>query len=207
MLDPLMRRLIDPPLAKMAAMVVRLPLGISANKVTLAGFILGLVACALAAQGHFLAALGALLLNRLADGLDGAIARHNGAESDIGAYLDIVCDFIIWALLPLAFIAHAPENAFAAALLLSSFAMSMTVFLAFAIMAEKKGLKSQAQGKKHFFYLSGLAEGTETIGFFVFVMLFPAYFSVGAMVFALIVGVSVIGRILVALSSLTQSKE
>jgi phosphatidylglycerophosphate synthase len=192
MLDPLMRRLIDPPLAKMAAMVVRLPVGISANKVTLAGFILGLVACALAAQGHFLAALGALLLNRLADGLDGAIARHNGAESDIGAYLDIVCDFIIWALLPLAFIAHA---------------MSMTVFLAFAIMAEKKGLKSQAQGKKHFFYLSGLAEGTETIGFFVFVMLFPAYFSVGAMVFALIVGVSVIGRILAAMSSLTQSKE
>ena len=207
MLDPLMRRLIDPPLAKMAALVAHAPIGISANQLTLVGFALGLAACGLAAQGLFLAALAALLLNRLADGLDGAIARQTGAESHIGAYLDIVCDFIVWALLPLAFIAHDVENALAAALLLASFAMSMTVFLAFAIMAEKKGLSSQAQGKKHFFYLSGLAEGTETIGFFVFVMLFPAYFSVGAMVFALIVGVSVIGRIFTALSSLQQGNQ
>jgi len=204
MLDPLMRRLIDPPLAAMAAYR---PKGFTPNKMTLVGLAFGLAACVLVAHGYFLTALAALLLNRLADGLDGAIARHDGAESLIGAYLDIVCDFIVWALLPLGFLAHNPENAMAAALLLSSFAMSMTVFLAFAIMAEKKGLSSQAQGKKHFFYLSGLAEGTETIGFFVLVMLLPSAFSVGATIFALIVYVSVLGRILAALSSLADSQK
>ena len=52
------------------------------------------------------------------------------------------------------------DSAIAAAVLLSSFSMSMTVFLAFAIMAEKRGLETNTQGYKNFFYIAGLAEGT-----------------------------------------------
>ena len=119
----------------------------------------------------------------------------------MGAYLDIVSDFILWAILPLAFILHDMRNAFAAALLLSSFAMSMTVFLAFAIQAEKRGTVSEAQGKKGFYYLAGLAEGTETILFFIAALLYPQNFAPLALLFAAFVFLSVCGRLIVSFQS------
>ena len=198
MLDAAMRRLIDPPLNAAAAAIGT---KISANHITIGGFLLGLVSCYAVAQGLFAAALVFLLLNRLADGLDGAVARQTAA-TDLGAYLDIVSDFVIWALLPLAFIWHDSDNAFAAALLLSSFAMSMTVFLAFAIQAEKRGVTSEAQGKKGMYYLAGLAEGTETIAFFVITMLYPAFFVPAALLFAAFVYLSVMGLIMVSVRAL-----
>jgi hypothetical protein len=73
--------------------------------------------------------------------------------------------------------------------------MSMTVFLAFAIMAEKRGLETDAQGRKSFFYVAGLAEGTETIAFFAIVIIWPGAFIPAAFVYAGIVYVSVIGRV------------
>ena len=198
MLDAPMRRLIDPPLNAAAAAISN---KISANQITIGGFLLGLVSCYAVAQGEFIAALIFLLLNRLADGLDGAVARRT-APSDLGAYLDIVADFLLWALLPLAFLVHDGDNAVAAAILLSSFAMSMTVFLAFAIQAEKLGLTSEAQGKKGMYYLAGLAEGTETIGFFAVTLIYPTAFIPAALLFAAFVYLSVIGRLMVSVQSL-----
>jgi len=198
MLDAPMRRLIDPPLNAAAAAISN---KISANQITIGGFLLGLVSCYAVTQGEFIAALIFLLLNRLADGLDGAVARRT-APSDLGAYLDIVADFLLWALLPLAFLVHDGDNAVAAAILLSSFAMSMTVFLAFAIQAEKLGLTSEAQGKKGMYYLAGLAEGTETIGFFTVTLIYPTAFIPAALLFAAFVYLSVIGRLMVSVQSL-----
>ena len=191
MLDPLMRRLIDPPLNKAAGYW---PSVITANQITIIGFGVGLAACWAVASHAYELALLLLIINRLGDGLDGAVARRNGA-TDLGAYLDIVADFLLWSLLPLAFIIGTPQNAVAAAVLLSSFAMSMVVFLAFAIMAEKRGVSTESQGKKSFFYMAGLAEGTETIGFFAFVMIAPTYFTPAAYGFAVLVYLSVIGRL------------
>ena len=191
MLDPLMRRLIDPPLKGAAAIW---PRRISANQITIFGLVLG-VGCFLAiATNAMTAALTLLALNRLADGLDGAVARAQ-TPSDLGAYLDIVSDFVLWGLLPIGFIILDSNNAIAAAVLLSSFSMSMTVFLAFAIMAEKRGLETDAQGNKNFFYIAGLAEGTETIAFFAIVIIWPGAFIPAAFVYAGIVYLSVIGRV------------
>ncbi len=191
MLDPFMRRLIDPPLNGVAAIW---PRKISANQVTIFGLVLG-VACFLAITINTMtAALILLALNRLADGLDGAVARAQ-TPSDLGAYLDIVSDFVLWGLLPIGFIILDSNNAIAAAVLLSSFSMSMTVFLAFAIMAEKRGLETNTQGYKNFFYIAGLAEGTETIAFFAIVIIWPGIFIPAALVYAGIVYVSVIGRV------------
>ena len=198
MLDSTMRRLIDPPLNAAAGIIGT---KISANSITIGGFLLGVGAAYAVTQGQFTAALILLLLNRMADGLDGAVARQTAA-SDLGAYLDIVSDFILWAILPPAFILHDMRNAFAAALLLSSFAMSMTVFLAFAIQAEKRGTVSEAQGKKGFYYLAGLAEGTETILFFIAALLYPQNFAPLALLFAAFVFLSVCGRLIVSLQSL-----
>ena len=200
MLDSPVRKLIDPPLNAAAN---RFPEGISANSITITGFFFGILSFFAILEGQFTLALVFLALNRLCDGLDGAVARRH-TPSDLGAYLDIVADFLIWALLPLGFVLHDDRNALAAAVLLSSFAMSMTVFLAFAMLAEKRGLSSEAQGKKGFYYLAGLAEGTETIAFFALVMLLPGLFIPAALVFAGFVYLSVLGRLIFCINQLRE---
>lgn len=200
MLDSPVRKLIDPPLNAAAN---RFPERISANSITIIGFFLGILSFFAILEGQFTLALVFLALNRLCDGLDGAVARCH-KPSDLGAYLDIVADFLIWALLPLGFVLHDDRNALAAAVLLSSFAMSITVFLAFAMLAEKRGLSSDAQGKKGFYYLAGLAEGTETIAFFALVMLLPGLFIPAALVFAGFVYLSVLGRLIVCINQLRE---
>ena len=200
MLDSPVRKLIDPPLNAAAN---RFPEGISANSITIAGFFLGILSVFAILEGQFTLALVFLALNRLCDGLDGAVARRH-KPSDLGAYLDIVADFLIWALLPLGFVLHDDRNALPAAVLLSSFAMSMTVFLAFAMLAEKRGLSNEAQGKKGFYYLAGLAEGAETIAFFALVMLLPGLFIPAALVFAGFVYLSVLGRLIVCINQLRE---
>lgn len=200
MLDPLARKLIDKPLNALSKPISA---RISANSITIIGFLIGILSFIAIFKGQFTLALVFLALNRLCDGLDGAVARRQ-TPTDLGAYLDIIADFLLWALLPLGFMLYNPQNAFAAAVLLSSFAMSMTAFLAFAMMAEKRGLSTEAQGKKGFFYLAGLAEGTETIGFFVLIMVKPEWFTNAALFFAGFVFLSVIGRLIVSVNSLRE---
>lgn len=200
MLDPLARKLIDKPLNALSKPISA---RISANSITIIGFLIGILSFIAIIKGQFTLALVFLALNRLCDGLDGAVARRQ-TPTDLGAYLDIIADFLLWALLPLGFMLYNPQNAFAAAVLLSSFAMSMTAFLAFAMMAEKRGLSTEAQGKKGFFYLAGLAEGTETIGFFVLIMVKPEWFIPAALFFAGFVFLSVIGRLIVSVNSLRE---
>lgn len=191
MLDPIARRIIDPPLNWVAQKI-----SVSPNLITIIGFGLGVISLIFIIYEYFLLGLAFLLLNRLADGLDGAIARVHNQTSDLGAYLDIVADFLLWALLPLGFAYINPANAMPAAILLSSFAMSMTTFLAFAILAEKRNLATTNQGKKSFFYLAGLAEGTETILFFSACYIWPSLFITFALAFSALVYLSSIGRIL-----------
>tara|TARA_B110000971_G_scaffold214414_1_gene246453 strand:+ start:4628 stop:5227 length:600 start_codon:yes stop_codon:yes gene_type:complete len=195
-----MRKWMDSPLNSAAKIF---PQKISANSITIVGFLIGVISFIAIIKGQFTLALVFLAINRILDGLDGAVARRHGA-TDLGGYLDITADFLLWALLPLGFMLHTPETAFAAAILLSSFAMSMSVFLAFAILAEKRGASSTAQGQKSFFYLAGLAEGTETIGFFAFVMVYPQFFIPAALIFSAIVYISVLGRLMVSIQQLKE---
>lgn len=173
MLDAALRRLIDPPLDAAARRLRATP--ISADAVTLAGFAVGLLAVPLIAAEHYVAGLAAILLNRLADGLDGAIARQRG-PTDRGGFLDIVCDFLFYGAVPFAFALARPENAVAAAFLIFSFVGTGASFLAYAILAAKRGLRTEARGRKAFYHLGGLTEGGETIAVFVAFCLFPAAF-------------------------------
>ena len=91
MLDSTIRPLIDPPLDALGALMARL--GLSANSITVLGFLIGAGACAAIVAGSFWVALGLVVANRLADGLDGAVARRTGS-TDVGGYLDIVLDMI-----------------------------------------------------------------------------------------------------------------
>jgi phosphatidylglycerophosphate synthase len=193
MLDPWSRRLIDPPLNAVGAMLARAGLG--ADAVTLAGLVIGLGAVPALAFGHFWLALGLILANRLADGLDGAIARAAGA-SDRGGYLDIVADFVFYGLIPFGFaLADPARNALPAAFVLASFMGTASSFLAFAALAAKRGLTTTRRGQKSFYHLGGLAEGSETILFLVAGCLFPAWFPWLAWGFGALCWLTTLGRV------------
>lgn len=174
MLDRFARPLIDPPLNRLGhALAGR---GVTADAVTLAGFGLGLLAALVIALGAPGWALLPLLASRLLDGLDGAVARAT-RTSDFGGYLDIWCDFAFYGAVPFAFALLDPSNAVPAAFLLLSFYVNGASFLGYSIMAEKRGLSTQAQGVKSLYYSAGLLEGTETIVFFVLLCLLPQLFA------------------------------
>lgn len=193
MLDARIRPWIDGPLNRIGHLLA--DWGVTPNLVTIAGFVLGLFAMVAIASGAFLTGLILFLANRGLDGLDGAVARAT-AKTDLGGYLDIVADFLIYSGLVFAFaFADPATNGLAAAALLWSFMATGCTFLAFAIMAEKRQLSTAAQGQKSLYYLSGLAEGTETILFFVVCCLWPAHFATLAWIFFAICLISAAGRV------------
>ncbi len=174
MLDAKLRPLIDPPLN--AAGRALAGAGVTANGLTFAGLALGLAAAAAIAVGHLGWGLALIIANRLADGLDGAVARARG-PSDLGGYFDIVADFAFYVSVPLGFGLLAPANLLPALVLVASFVLTGVSFLAFAVIAAKRGAETQAHGRKSFFYSTGLAEGAETIAVFIAMCLAPAWFG------------------------------
>jgi len=192
MLDRAARRLVDPVLEQLAAAAQQRNL--TANQVTIAGFACGLAAMAAIALQSYGLGLLLLLANRLADGVDGALAKRNG-PTDLGGYLDIVLDFIVYAGAAFAFALAQPEHAVAAAFLIFSFMGTGSSFLAFAIFAAKRQLDGEAAANKSFYYLGGITEGTETILLFVVVLLFPGWFPAAAYIYGMLCWLTTIGRI------------
>ncbi len=184
MLDAVARRIIDPPLDLLARVVART--GISANALTLIGFVLGLlVLVALTLQAYYWA-LGLIVANRFFDGLDGAVARLEGI-TDLGGYFDVVGDFIFFGAVALGFALADPDaNALAACFLLFSFMGTEASFLAYAALAEKRHFHTERFGKKSLYYLGGMVEATETFGVYVLACLVPAWFPAIAVIFGVL---------------------
>jgi len=175
---PLQRRVLA-PLARFLA-----GRGVVADQLTLAGFATGLAALPLAAIGAYGWALAAVLLNRLADGLDGAVARETRPTAR-GAFLDIAFDFAFYALVPLGFaLADPGRNALPAAILIAAFVGTGSSFLAFAVLAGQAGRAAPRYPTKGIYYLGGLTEGAETIAVFVAMCLWPRAFPWFAGIFA-----------------------
>ncbi|HRW13635.1 CDP-alcohol phosphatidyltransferase family protein [Amaricoccus sp.] len=182
MLDAMIRPLIDPPLDRAGRSLAARGLG--ADALTLAGLVLGLAAAAVIAAGAPGWALLPLAASRLADGLDGAVARAT-RRTDLGGYFDITADFMVYGAVPLGFVLLQPgTNAVPGAVLLLSFYVNGASFLGFAILAEKRGLETRARGAKSIHHSGGLLEGTETIAFFVVLCLWPGGFPGLALGFA-----------------------
>ena len=168
--------------------------GVTADQITLAGFAMGLLSVPLLAFGLFLPALAAILLNRLADGLDGIVARMT-QPTDRGAFADIAFDFAFYAAVPLGFaLADPSRNALAATVLIASFVGSGSSFLAFAVIAAGRGQRAADYPTKGIYYLGGLTEGSETILFFAAVCLWPGAFPSLALVFAALCAITAATR-------------
>ncbi|MEQ8781517.1 MAG: CDP-alcohol phosphatidyltransferase family protein [Roseibium album] len=200
MFDARIRPLIDPLLNRLGLALANA--GVGPIFVTLVGFAMGMGAAVAIAAGYFLLGFVLIAFNRIADGLDGAVARAT-RKTDLGGYLDITLDFAFYGVIPLAFALQDPAaNALPAAALLCSFYANGSAFLAFAIMAERRGLSTDRQGQKSLYYLGGLAEGTETIALFLLMALLPDWFPVLAWAFAAVCFVSAGARVMIGVKSL-----
>lgn len=197
MLDRHIRPLIDPVLNRLGARIAHH--GISANEVTLAGLGFGLAAALMLALGlPGVLALLPLMIGRVLDGLDGAVARASGEKSDFGGYLDLLCDFAFYGAVPLAFALRNDSNGAAAAFLLAAFYVNGASFLGYAALAAKRGMETTAQGVKSLYYSAGLLEGSETVAFFVALCLWPEAFRPLAVGFGLLCLVTASARALLA---------
>jgi len=193
MLDRFLNAALQRPLQRIATSLIAM--GLHADQVTWAGFVVGLSAIPLIALGQADWALLSIALNRLADGLDGAMARLT-QPTDLGAFLDISLDFLFYASIPLAFVLADPVgNGLAGAVLIYSFIGTGCTFLAFAVLAAKRGTTSTAYPGKGFYYLGGLTESTETIAVFGLMCLLPQWFAVLAYGFASLCALTTVTRI------------
>lgn len=176
-LVPLQHRLLAP----LARNLARRAIG--ADSLSVLGFAVGALTVPALAFHVWYLALAFLAMNRVLDGLDGAVARLAG-PTDRGAFLDIALDFVFYALFPLGFALAAPQNALPAAVLIAAFVGTGSSFLAFAALAAKRGTQATAYPTKGIYYLGGLTEGFETIAVFALMCLFPAAFPALALTYA-----------------------
>ncbi len=162
---------------------------------------IGAAAALAIVQQAYLTGAVLIVLSRLCDGLDGVVARTNGA-TDFGGYLDIVLDFAFYGIIPFAFaLADPMTNAAAAAALLLSFYVNGASFLAYAILAAKRGDETEARGKKSIFFTTGLAEASETLAVFLAACMWPSWFPLLAWAFAAICIYTAFSRMLLARAS------
>jgi phosphatidylglycerophosphate synthase len=193
MLDRHIVPLIKPAMDSIARLLLRF--GVKADHVTLMAFGLGIVAAILIVYQHYLAGAVFILLSRLCDALDGALARLT-VPTDAGGYLDISLDFLFYASIPLTFaFANPAANALPAAVLLAAFMGTGSSFLAFAALAAKRGIQNVDYPHKSFYFSGGLTEATETLVFFMAICIWPGHFEVLAYLFTALCCVTIATRI------------
>ncbi len=145
---------------------------ISANTVTIFGFVIGMMAINFLAMNMYFEALICILINRFCDVLDGAIARIEGVTK-FGVFLDMCLDFVFYAGVIFGFALADPyENAISACFLLFGFTASSSALLAYGVVNHNitdKKIESP-------FYLGGLAQGFETVCAFVLLCIMPFSF-------------------------------
>jgi len=207
MLDRQLRPLKDLLLDPLVRLVGR---HVSPNGVTLAAFILGMASALSVYLGAVGLGLAFWIANRTADGLDGAIARYYGLQSDLGGYLDILLDFIVYAAVPAAFVLS-PETdggLMSLILLLSVFYINAASWMYLSAILEKGSREGKNRGeepgeqKTSVPMPGGLIEGTETLIFYTLFYLFPGRLTILFVLMAFLTVVTIVHRLIWALKNL-----
>lgn len=202
MFDPALRRAKDAALRPLVRLVGE---RVHPTVLTVAGFAVGLVGVELLVRGYLAGALALWWLNRVIDGLDGAVARAQRRQSDLGGYLDLMMDFTLYALVPLAAAASAggtPAQYGGAAVLLATFYVNAASWLVLSAIIEKRAAGAPPDTPTSIVMPSGLVEGTETIVLFSLYILFPTWLVVLFAVSALLVALTAAQRVVWAIRSL-----
>lgn len=193
MIDDLLRQRFAHPVDRAGRWLARR--GVSALGLTAVGLAVGIAGCVAMACEAYALALVCLIANRLADLLDGAVARATRV-SDFGGFADILSDLLIYSGFVLGFAIGRPETALPAAILIYTFLATGSSFLAVANIAARRGIAREPARRKSFFYKAAIAEGVETTLYLVLICLVPDYFAPITYVFAAIAWLSVLGHVL-----------
>jgi phosphatidylglycerophosphate synthase len=149
--------------------------------ITLAAFAIGLASAVCAGFGALRAAAVLWVINRIVDGMDGAVARAGGTQSDFGGYLDLLLDVVVYSAIPIGFALHRQNGTLfvVVMILLASFYINVTSWLYLSALLEKRGHRTGGilppdTGSTSIAMPGGVVEGGETILFYLAVLLFPA---------------------------------
>lgn len=198
MFDRSIQRLIQKPLSFLGKFLLKI---LQPNQITFIGFFFGIVMCFLIFINSYFLAILFLFLNRLCDGLDGVMARQT-SPSPLGAYLDIILDFIIYAAFVLVFSLENEINLLTGVFLLFSYICTGTTFLTQAIIQPQLDYSQQQDNDedeipKSFIYASGLIEGTETIFFMFLCLIMPKAFPILGFLFSVLCLITAIARVII----------
>ena len=197
MLDTRARRALAGPLDRLAGLIDR-P-GITPDRLTLLGLVIGMGSAVAAARSAWWVALGLWLTSRLLDGLDGPLARRRRAagasgDGDAGGFLDITADFVVYGSFVVGVALGSGASMAPFLLVLLAYYVNGAAFLAFSSVAERRG--AQIDDGRSLSFLGGLAEGTETVIVHSLWCVLPGYAAQIAWVWAAVVGVSATQRII-----------
>jgi phosphatidylglycerophosphate synthase len=180
--------------------------GVSAIAVTGAGLVVGLAAAGFAAVGWWWAALVSWLASRVVDGVDGAVARIEGATPR-GGFVDLIADFTVYAAFVAGVAVAVPQARLAAVVLLCTYYISGAAFLAWSSLRPDTGFAAGGTGleivdDRSVRFVGGLAEGFETIVAYAIVCVVPGRAAAVLWVFAALVAFTAVQRIRFAYTDL-----
>jgi CDP-diacylglycerol--glycerol-3-phosphate 3-phosphatidyltransferase len=144
--------------ARCARMLYRA--GISANTATMLALVTGIVAGVEFGRGHVIGGIVALAISAGFDAVDGAIARECAAPSAMGGVLDLTSDRVVETFVIVGIAWRDPALYFPALMLVGSWYVNITLFLAVGAALDR-------HGPKLIDYPPGILERTEAIVFFV----------------------------------------
>lgn len=197
MWDARLRTALGPTVEVVARRLHRL--GVHPLALTLTGFLCGTAACVAVGARAWWLGLALWLVNRLLDGLDGAVARVSGRTSALGGFLDLVADFAVYGGFVIAVAVAVPDARVACLVLLGAYYVSGTAFLTLSSLIERYSANSSRGGtltdERSLRFVGGLAEGAETIVVYVLFCIFPGAATVIAWVFAAAVAITAAQRI------------
>jgi phosphatidylglycerophosphate synthase len=200
MIDNYLRRRLEGPLDRCAGLLD--VAAISPDRVTAAGLVLGLSSALSAGLQLWWLALVLWLASRLADGLDGPLARRRaragGPNSGAGGFFDITADFTVYGATVVG-VAVGVTSGYDAPwwpflLVLLAYYINGTAFLAFSSIAERTDRK--IDDGRSLSFLGGVAEGAETIAVHSIWLILPGHAWQIAVVWAGVVAVSAGQRII-----------
>lgn len=177
---------------------------ISPNAMTVISFMSGIVSVVFILRSEYIAAMIFWCLNRITDGLDGTIARITSRQSDLGGYIDIMVDFVIYFLIPLAFVTSRGlqrSELILLALLLGVFYINSASWMYLSAIIEKRGrLDSRVMTSINM--PLGLIEGFETIVIYTLFFFIPDYLSILMIIMGCLTLIGAIQRVIWAIVKL-----
>jgi phosphatidylglycerophosphate synthase len=173
MIDRELRRLKDHVYQPVAVRTAGL---CSPTIITLTAGAVGVMAAFAAWQGSFTVGLLLWWLNRVLDGLDGAVARAARQTSDFGGYLDMMVDYVVYLVVPCGIVLHAPDvpHLIALAFMLGTFYINNGAHLYLSSILERRRQGAQSNGELTTITMPrSLIEGFETIIVYSLFFLLP----------------------------------